>query len=413
MAFVPRRGARGLWRYIRAERRTLRQGLAALLIGTVAAFVAGITLGSITDTLTRLPGLIILVPAVLSMRGTIFGSMGARLATTTHAGLFEVTRARTGVLYREAFVAVVLTLSSALYLAILAKASAAAFGLASIRLLDLIAISVVGSVIDSAVILALTVGLSVLSFRRGYDLDAVSTPIVTAISDMVTVPTLYLATFLTHVRPLSTAIGIVAIALGLVAAIRGALTDLSQARRILLEMILVILLTPVLDILAGTVLQTRLERFDEFPGLLVLVPPFVAAAGSLGGVLCSRLSSKLHLGLVTPRGVPESAALPDAGLTMGFSVVVFLLTGALGLAFAVAAGKAYPGVSPMVWGTLVAGIVATLEVIVFSYYIAVGTMRRGWDPDNHSVPVITSVMDLAGVLTFLAVLSLFGVATHG
>jgi mgtE-like transporter len=413
MAFLPRRGARGLWRYIRAERRTLRQGLAALLIGTAAAFVAGITLGSITDTLTRLPGLIILVPAVLSMRGTIFGSMGARLATTTHAGLFEVTRARTGVLYREAFVAAVLTLSSALYLAILAKASAAAFGLPSIRLFDLITISVAGGVIDSAIILALTVGLSVLSYRRGYDLDAVSTPIVTAVSDMVTVPTLFLATFLVQVRLLSTIVAIICIVAAILAVIRGALTDLLQARRILLEMILVVMLTPLLDILAGTVLQARLARFNAFPGLLVLVPPFVAAAGSLGGILCSRLSSKLHLGLVTPRGVPESAALPDAGLTMGFSVVVFLLTGALGLAFAVAAGKAYPGVNPMVWGTLAAGLVATLEVIVFSYYIAVGTMRRGWDPDNHSVPIITSVMDLAGILTFLFVLSLFGVATHG
>jgi mgtE-like transporter len=413
MAFAPRRGARRLWRYLRAERRTLRQGLAALLIGTVAAFVAGITLGSITDTLTRLPGLIILVPAVLSMRGTIFGSMGARLATTTHAGLFEVTRARTGVLYREGFVAIVLTLSSALYLAILAKASAAAFGLESVRLLDLITISVIGGMVDSAIILALTVGLSVLSFRRGYDLDAVSTPIVTAVSDMVTVPTLFLATFLVQVRLLSTIVGVLAIILALLATIRGALTDLLQARRILLEMTLVVILTPVLDILAGTVLQTRLERFSAFPGLLVLVPPFVAAAGSLGGILCSRLSSKLHLGLVTPTGIPESAALPDAGLTMAFSVVIFLLTGALGLGFAALAGKAYPGASPMVWGTVAAGIVATLEVIVFSYYIAIGTTRRGWDPDNHSVPIITSVMDLAGVLTFLFVLSLFGVATHG
>jgi mgtE-like transporter len=413
MAFAPRRGARHLWRYLRAERRTLRQGLVALLIGTVAAFVAGITLGSITDTLTRLPGLIILVPAVLSMRGTIFGSMGARLATTTHAGLFEVTRARTGVLYREGFVAVVLTLSSALYLAILAKASASAFGLESIRLLDLITISVAGGMVDSAIILALTVGLSVVSYRRGYDLDAVSTPIVTAVSDMVTVPTLFLATFLVQVRLLSTIVGVLAIVVAILATIRGALTDLLQARRILLEMTLVVVLTPVLDILAGTVLQARLDRFSAFPGLLVLVPPFVAAAGSLGGILCSRLSSKLHLGLVTPTGIPESAALPDAGLTMSFSVVVFLLTGALGLGFAALAGKAYPGVGPMVWGTLLAGLLATVEAVVFSYYIAVGTTRRGWDPDNHSVPIITSVMDLAGVLTFLLVLSLFGVVTHG
>jgi mgtE-like transporter len=50
--------------------------------------------------------------------------------------------------------------------------------------------------------------------------------------------------------------------------------------------------------------------------------------------------------------------------------------------------------------------------IVFSYYIAILSYRFGLDPDNQSVPIITSVMDLAGILSFIYVLSLFGVHTH-
>jgi mgtE-like transporter len=413
MAFAPRRGARNIGRFLRAERRTLRQGLVALILGTIAAFVAGVWLGSITDTLERLPGLFILIPAALSMRGTIFGSMGARLATSTHAGLFEVTRDRGGVLYREMFVAVVLTLSSSLYLAVLAKLSAIAFGLPSMSVFDFITISVLGGMVDSVIILALTLWLAVTSFRRGYDLDAVSTPIVTAVADMTTVPVIFAVSFIARLHALSVSIAIVCIVIGLYAAIRGGLTDLRPARRILFEMTLVILLTPLLDILAGTVVEARLDRFVAFPGLLVLVPPFVAGAGSLGGILCSRLSSKLHLGLVGTRALPDRAALPDAGLAMSFSVVVFALTGLLGLGFSVVASKAYPGAATMILGTLVAGLVATAIAIVFSYYIAILTSRRGLDPDNHSVPIITSVMDLLGVFTFLFVFSLFGVALHG
>ena len=41
-----------------------------------------------------------------------------------------------------------------------------------------------------------TVGIAVMSFRRGWDLDAVSTPMVTAIGDMVTLPCLFLGTLL-------------------------------------------------------------------------------------------------------------------------------------------------------------------------------------------------------------------------
>ena len=212
MAFAPRRGARTLWRYLRAERRTLRQGLGALLLSTAAGIVAGVTLGSIRHTLLLLPSLFILLPAATGMKGTIFGAIGARLGTSSHAGLFEVSRERDSVLYQNVYAGIITSFSSSLYLAVLARASAAAFGLQSISLLDFITISVLGGVLGSAVQMALTVGLSVVSIRRGYDLDAVSTPIVTATGDMVTIPSLYLATFLVRVPWLNAVVASIAIA---------------------------------------------------------------------------------------------------------------------------------------------------------------------------------------------------------
>jgi mgtE-like transporter len=413
MAGRYRRRARRLWDYWRSEQRTLRQGFVALLLGSLTALVAGITLASITDTLQELPGLLILVPAVLGMRGTIFGAIGARLGTSIHAGIFEVSRDRTGVLYQNVFVAVVSTLSSSLYLAVLAKVFALAFGLASMPFLSFVTIAVVGGIFDSILILALTIGLSVLSHRRGYDLDAVSTPMVTAAADMITVPVLYAATFLTKVGWLNTTLAALSIAVGLYAALRGLLTDLPIARRILVEMTLVIMGTPLLDILAGTFVEARLERFVAFPALLLLVPPFVANAGSLGGILSSRLSSKLQLGVLSPRGKPEGPALLDASLVVGFGVVAFAFLGATGLGYSVISGTGYPGVVVMVGGTLLAGLMATAIAIVAAYYIAIVTTRFGLDPDNHSVPIITSVMDLTGTIVFLFAISLFGVAIHG
>jgi len=412
MAGRYRRRARRLWSYLRSERRTLRQGFVALLVGALTSFVAGITLANITGTLRELPGLLILTPAILGMRGTIFGAIGARLGTSTHAGVFEVTRDRSGVLYQNAFVGITSTLYSSLYLAALAKLAATAFGLRSISFLRFVTISVVGGVLDSALILVVTIVLSVVSYRRGYDLDAVSTPIVTAAADMTTVPILYLATFLTRVGWLNNTLAAVAIVLGIYAAIRGALTDLPIAKRVFVEMAAVIVLTPLLDILAGTVVEARLDRFAALPGLLVLIPPFVATAGSLGGILSSRLSSKLQLGLIKPRGLPEGLAYLDSALIVAFGFVVFTFMGALALGYSVVAGKAYPGAMTMVLGTLLAGMMATAIAIPVSYYTAVVTTRFGLDPDNHSVPIITSVMDLSGVVVFLAALAIFGVTLH-
>jgi mgtE-like transporter len=307
-------------------------------------------------------------------------------------------------------VGVVQTLSVSLYLAVLAKGAAVIFGLPSASFLDLAVISVVAGVLSSAVILALTVALSVVSFRRGYDLDTVATPLIMATGDMVSVPLIFAATFLTDLGWLTNAVGVACVVAGVAALARGARTSLRPARRILAESIPVLVLTPVLDIAAGTVLDHRLDEFLELPGLLVVIPPLVSNAGALGGILSSRLSSKLQIGLISPRRFPEPPALVDTGLMLGFGLVVFSAVGLLGYLFSSLAHDASPSLEVMVGATLLAGMLATLLAVVAAYYIAVLATRVGLDPDNHSVPIISSSMDLAGVVLFLLVLSLWGLS---
>jgi len=57
----------------------LKQALAALLVSSAGDLLAGVTLGAISDTLALLPGLLVLVPAAIGMRGNIFGALGSRL----------------------------------------------------------------------------------------------------------------------------------------------------------------------------------------------------------------------------------------------------------------------------------------------------------------------------------------------
>ena len=61
-----------------------------------------------------------------------------------------------------------------------------------------------------------------------------------------------------------------------------------------------------------------------------MIPPFVSQAGALGGIFSSRTTSKLEIGVITPRGRPETPALVDAGIVAGLSLVVFTLIGAIG-----------------------------------------------------------------------------------
>jgi mgtE-like transporter len=407
------RRAKRLLGYWRSERRTLRQGLVALALSTVAGFVAGLTLGSITGTLDRFPGLLILIPASVGMRGTIFGAMGARLATATHAGTFEVTLERGSVLRREVQAAITTTILSSFYLAVLAKLVGSAFGEPTISFWSLVTISVVGGTLGSAVILFVTIGLAVLSVRRGWDLDAVSTPMVTAIGDMATLPTLFLATLLVQVA----AVDAVAAGLCTVATAAAAVYAASPAgrpiRRIVGEMLPPIALTPLLDVAAGALLEARRVALEAAPAILILIPPFASQAGALGGILSSRLSSKLQVGVITPRGRPEQPALVDGTLVIVFGLAVFTFIGVVATGVAVVAGIAHPGLGAMTAATLFAGILALPILLVASYYIAVATTRFGLDPDNFGVPTLTSLMDLVGVGALLFVLSVSGVLSHG
>jgi mgtE-like transporter len=409
---VPRRAKR-LFGYWRAERRTLRQGLVALALSTIAGFVAGLTLQGIGGTLASLPGFLILIPAAVGMRGTIFGAIGARLGTENAAGTFEISFRREGPLARNVEVAVLTTFSSSLWLAFLAKLAAAASGQPSISLGDLITISVVGGVLGSVFILGITIALSVLSHRKGWDLDSVSTPMVTALGDMATLPTLYLAARLLPHRGLAVPLVIVCVVAAVYATVRSYGTGDRVVRRIVLEMTGVILLTPLLDIVSGAVQEGRLPELRAVPVLLVLIPPFVSQAGALGGIFASRISSKLQLGVVTPSGLPEVPALVDASIVLGLGIAVFTLIGAVAVVLSALTGHASAHPALVIASTLLAGLLATPLTIVISYYLAIVSYRFGLDPDNQTVPIITSVMDLAGVACLLFVMTVSGVLPHG
>src|SRR5437763_14219919 len=175
-----------------SDAATVRQGLAALLVSSGGDLLAGLTLGSITHTLEALPGLLVLVPAAIGMRGNIFGALGSRLGTSIHAGTFSLSRRTETIVGQNIVASMALSLSISFALAILAKAVAVGFGLPhTISVSYFVVISIVGGAISSVFVLVLTIGVAAGSVRFGWDMDNVAAPLVTAAGDMVTLPSLF------------------------------------------------------------------------------------------------------------------------------------------------------------------------------------------------------------------------------
>ena len=65
--------------------------LVALFMLVVVALGAGLTLGHNTERLEELPGLLLMVPAAIALRGNVFGALGSRLGTAIHSGTFRLS----------------------------------------------------------------------------------------------------------------------------------------------------------------------------------------------------------------------------------------------------------------------------------------------------------------------------------
>jgi mgtE-like transporter len=387
-----------------------RQSLVALAVSLLASFVAGLTLGSIEGTLVALPGLLVLVPAAIGMRGTIFGALGSRLSTTIHTGTFGLSRRPDTVVGQNVLASAVLSLSTALALAFMAKGVAIAFGLPNtISIPSLVVISVLAGIMSSVVVLFLTVALAAGSVRKGWDMDNVMAPIITAAGDMVTLPAIFLSTLLVGIDVVTPVLAGVLALISIAALVAGLRSKLVILHRVLIESLPVVLVAGLVGLIAGLTIEKRLESFVEFPALLIVVPPFLASAGALGGILSSRLTSALHLGTIRPSRIPEGRARSDIALTFVLAIPLFVLVSVVADVGAIITGLASPGPLRMLAVTLIGGTIATCFVVLVAYYGALAALRLGVDPDTYGIPLVTSSVDLVGAFALILAIVAVGI----
>jgi mgtE-like transporter len=404
---MPVHEVRGYWRQ---ESRSIRAGVSALSIGLFATLIAGIVLGSAEEQLEGVPGLLALIPAAIGMRGSIFGALGSRLATGILTGQFTPELARRNYLGRQIEASTILSFTSATQAGVLAWGISVALGLNTVGVLELVAVSLVGGLLSSLVLFFVTIGMARRSNRRGWNMDDVGAPIITATGDLVTLPALLLAALLLRWETVALSLGAIGLVLGAALVVAGWRHHEAMIRRIVRESVVVLTIAVTIDVLAGVVVEARAEEQFSAAALLILLPPFIANCGSLGGMLSSRLASQLHVGLLEPRALPGRLAMLDFSLTTLLAMLAFTGVGVMGWL----AAWLVPTVTPLALGatvgvTLVAGVLATPILALVAYTAATASFRFGFDPDNHGIPIVTATMDLAGVICLVAAISLLQV----
>ena len=171
----------------------------------------------------------------------------------------------------------------------------------------------------------------------------------------------------------------------------------------------VVLVSLVAGLFAGTILGSEPMRdgIESVPGILVLLPAFLATRGGVYGSLGARLSSGLHQGIIEPRFTFDQrlSNAVIASFINGMVVFVFIAVVAFLVLWIVADGG---NLLQLVGIMVVAGVLSAVLMLSALVTVVFVGYRRGLDPDNIVGPLVTTLGDVFGVVFLLVAIYLVG-----
>lgn len=152
---------------------------------------------------------------------------------------------------------------------------------------------------------------------------------------------------------------------------------------------------------AGLILESIVETVAVFPGLLVMVPVFLATRGNVYGALGGRIASGLHQGLLEPRFEWNERLVNAviASFVNGIGISIFI--GALTWAALNLLGRDSAALVELVGIMLVAGLLTSLVLIFGLLLLIFAGYTYGLDPDNLVGPIVTTLGDIFGMVFLL------------
>lgn len=165
-----------------------------------------------------------------------------------------------------------------------------------------------------------------------------------------------------------------------------------------------LLVLSILEMGSGYVLETLEETYLENPTLLVLVPVMIGMGGNLGSILSSRLSTRLHLGTLS-FDLRDQILWTNITAILGLAATIFTL---LGLT-AYLIGQYLINPMPFVELLLISvtsGMTLAVLAILLSFTATYISYQYGLDPDDTTIPVVTNLCDILGVIILSGVAAL-------
>jgi len=157
-------------------------------------------------------------------------------------------------------------------------------------------------------------------------------------------------------------------------------------------------------IIAGVILAIYMDKIFLIPGMLIIIPGFMAMRGNISGTFASRISSGLFLGVINPSKLNRKIINGNLRGSFALAIIVSLALGLLAFAFNyLIIGVIAPEIILI---PLLAGILSNFILNRLTVFTTIYLFKKGHDPNNIMGPFVTTAGDVISTISLLVVILL-------
>lgn len=360
-------------------------------------------------SISEAPWALFLFPGILSIRGAVGGLFSGHLGTGLHLGTIKATFTKNTKDF-HLLLRVVITL--AFVSGVSVGTGTWIFGVflwkaTIIDFIQLLAVITATMALSVVFVSPLTMGFSVLSFRRGLDPDIIAYPVTSTMSDIINTGCYILSLSLFFMfepfgRYLIWILDIIFIAFVVYILVKN-LNETKFAETIREFLLTLVFVTFIVNI-TGSFLTKISGVTGNGKRIYAVYPAIITTVGGVGSIIGSTATTKLALGLIRPSFSSIRQHISEIGGAWLASIVMFVLYSIL--SSFISGAKTLGDLTIFTSQLLTTNILAVSVMILIAYAVAIFTFRRGWNPDNFVIPIESSLADTVTTAAALVALAL-------
>jgi len=388
---------------------TFPQALFALSFGTLD-LVAGFIASLVASYVVKMPWILIIYPPLLTVRGNISGMFSGRLTTGLHVGLIKPNiRKNTEYFYSLRASIFSMSFINALIVGVLTYIVFLIFEpLYYVSLLILIFIAVMSMMIPTTIsIFFLAPLVAIVSYKKGIDPDVIAYPILSTVNDII-VSVVYVITiwlFIFWENVFITVSYILIILFSFIFIYSSKYWTDKNFKKTFSEGMFILMILMIISNFTGGMLSKLRYYIERYPHILAIYPCLLTMIGDEGSIIASITTTKLGLGNIKPSLksiVYRENVLPFFGVLLaGFIMsTIFAILGSFLYVFSILK------LIQTILVSFVTVLLLATPIILISFGSAIITFKRGLNPDNFTIPTITSLSDFLTTISLFVVIKL-------